>query len=378
MMVAATNTGKLEETEHIIERHLDWSDKQRRILTANGKAESYYTLERGFPFTESELPHFFLLQSTDTTRRIFQEWKKRSGSNPITGAWKRPLFYGGWENSTDQDERVFNVQTNTLFIDLRIPTTKNRLLLQNVETTFSLQDLTETQLKYYARQHIFAGYSFPSDVNLPDQDAPFDTCYTRHHCIDWNFVGVGRNRPNKWWVEIEAITQNVWKEWAYATDDAGQHYYCERWERLANASTDGPVVALRKAQGRDGVIVIVGDHFNYCLGRQDAVDRAPDGTGSLIELVDAAVERGDLETARSWLSIQGGHGTISTGWVVDAAIEFWTEGSPLWSKSDVCVFGSSIEECHVVWKGERWDVFECSLTSPEDLQALLWKCRSKI
>jgi hypothetical protein len=374
MMVAATTTGTPEETEQIIQRHLDWSDKQRRILTANGKAESYYTPERGFAFTESELPHFYLLQSTDTTRRTFQEWKERSGSNPIAGAWKRPLFYGGWENSTDQDERVFNVQTNTLFIDLRIPTTKNRLLLlQNTENASSLRDLTAPQLKYYARQHIFAGYSFPSDMRT-DKKALFDTCYTRHHCIDWNFVGVGRNRPNKWWVEIEATTRNLWKEWAYAIDDTGQHYYCERWERLANASADGPVVALRKAQGRDGVIVIVGDHFNYCLGRQDAVDKTPDSAGSLIGLVDAAVEQGDLETARSWLSIQGGHGSISTGWVVDAAIEFWTEGAPIWSKSDICVEWSSIEECHVVWKGERWDVFECSLTSPEDLQALLWKC----
>jgi hypothetical protein len=358
-----------EENEQIIKRHLDWSDKQRRILTADGKAESYYTPERGFAFTENELPHFHLLQSAETTRRIFQEWKISSGSNPVTGAWKRPLFYGGWENSTDQDERVFNVQTNTLFIDLRIPTTKNRLL-QSTNAS-SLNDLTAAQLKYYARQHIFAGYSFPSELAA---NKSFDACYARHHCIDWNFVGVGRNRPNKWLVEIEAAKRNLWKEWAYATDDDGQHYYCERWERLSDATADGPVVALRRAQGRDGVIVIVGDHFNYCLARQGTGEKAPGGAGSLIGLVDAVAEQGDMETARAWLSIQGGHGTISSGWVLDAAIEFWKEGTPLWNKSDVHVEGSSIEECHVLWKGERWDVFECSLTRPEDLQALLWKC----
>jgi hypothetical protein len=374
-----------EELDATVERHLDWSDKQRRILTANDRADSFYTVERGFAFTAQELPHYHLLKST--THAVFDEWKTQTPKNPIVGAWKRPLFYGGWENSTDQDERVYNVQTHTLFIDLRIPTTKNRLFgAISTSPAQSLQDLTAVELRYYARQHCFAGYSFPSVKTTDDSNNNkpsslfFDACYARHHCIDWNFCGAGRSRPNKWWVEIEPTTRNLWKEWAFATDDAAQQYYCERWERLPGAAADGPVVALRKSAAAaassgsevgDGVIVVVGNHFNYCLSRQGVPCQPPDGTGSLVGLVDAAVENGDLEAARAWLSMQGGHGTISTGWTIDAAIEFWKEGTALWSKSDVIVQGTSIDDCHVLWKGELWDVFECNLATPEDLQALL-------
>lgn len=114
------------------------------------------------------------------------------------------------------------------------------------------------QLQYYARQHVFAGFS-RIVTNDSEQLHPvwfFPACCTRHHCIDWNYVGTPRSRPNKWWIESN---RDVWKEWAFAQDFAGQCYYCERWERIEDGNSN-VVVALRKKQqqnSRDGVIVVV-------------------------------------------------------------------------------------------------------------------------
>lgn len=49
----------------------------------------------------------------------------------IAGAWRRPLFVGGWSHSDDvsQDgETVFNLQTPTVFLDMRVPKASKALL----------------------------------------------------------------------------------------------------------------------------------------------------------------------------------------------------------------------------------------------------------
>lgn len=350
----------------MIDKHLDWSAKQRRILTADGRADELYTKERGFDFDMTELPHYFLMQGD--TRRVFGDWQKTmpTAPSPIVGAWERALFCGDWEHSTSDDERTYNLQTATLFIDLRIPLSRSTVL--DCKAT-SLKELNGEQLRYYARQHIFAGYSRIESAD----DAPHQANCARHHCIDWNFVGQGRSRPNKWWIDRHADGQR-WKEWAYATSDNAQHYYMERWERLEGGAAS-PLVALRKTTGRDGVLVIVGDHFNYCLDRQikGKGSNEQKNVVSLVELVDQAIAKDDLDTARSWLSMQGGHGRISTGWTIDCAIEFWREGSVLWTRDEVSVVGERITDCSVQWKSEEWRVFECNLASVQDLEQLLTK-----
>lgn len=371
------------ELVKVVGKHLDWSDKQRRILTANGKADRFYCNDRGCPFTETELSHYYLLQSLNgvqnaaSAREIYRKWKGEDASNksPIVGAWKRPLFYGGWEHSTDVDEHVFNLQTNTLFVDLRIPCTRDFLFAESAAR--SLNDMNAEQLAYYARQHIFAGYARldTHDALGTSQSMPFDHCCTRHHCIDWNFVGIGRSRPNKWWIETtdDDEDDNVWKEWAYATDDRGQQYYCERWERLEQDRS--PILALRKVSGRDGIIIVLGDHFNYCLDREVTglqIKKNSATAGSLVNLVDAAIKQGDLATARAWLGVQGGHGRISRGWQLDHCIEFWKESSPLWSKIDVAVHGESIDDCTIIWNGEAWEIFECTLSTVNEVRDLLY------
>ena len=241
--------------------HLDWTNKQGRILTCEGKANEYYRSERGFPFQPEELPHHHLM--TKSTYEAFQQfWNaKPSSSMIVCGAWKRPLFMGAWEHSTSNDEDVFNIQTNSLFIDLRIPKTKP---VQHFDTigkrcktnTEFLETLSELELRLYSRQHVFSGYT----VSSIEKGRPVGT---RHHCIDWNFVGVPRSRPNKWYIEPQSQSHptQVWKEWAYATNSFGQNYYCERWERSdGDDDGEGFVLAMRKAAGseRDGVLVAVG------------------------------------------------------------------------------------------------------------------------
>lgn len=150
----------------------------------------------------------------------------------------------------------------------------------------------------------------------------------------------------------------------------GQHYYCERWERL-DGGGPSPVLAFRKdaKHDRDGVIVVVGDHFNYCVDRPVPFPQPPpyqDFCGSLVDLVDAAVARGDLTTARQWLGVQGGHGRVSQGWKLDRCIEFWKEGQSLWQHphdTSVQVQGDALAGAKLIWDDEEWDLFECSLES---------------
>ena len=274
------------------EKHLDWSAKQGRILTDRGKALKYYSEENGFPFASEvsdyyllwycvvslsetihscnflqELPHYHLEigDSNETYRKWSDEHHSSGIKCPIIGAWKRPLFTGKWEHSTDEDEVVFNIQTSTLFIDLRIPKSKPIHKWENMgkrsigigmkSCRDILQSFSDHDLRLYARQHVFGGFSVLSREKFKS----LPLC-TRHHCIDWNYVtGKPRPRPNKWYIEGDRSSTDVdkpfdvWKEWSYARDDNGQCYYWERWERLlGDQQGNGLRLALRKrSEGRD-------------------------------------------------------------------------------------------------------------------------------
>jgi hypothetical protein len=371
---------KGDEEQEIQDLHLGWTKKQGYILSGGGKAEEYYTAERGFPFVETDLPHHHLREGD--THSTFGEW--RSSKPPcalVAGAWNRPLFAGGWKHSSDGEERVYNIQTHNLFVDLRIPRTRELCLSPRVRNATSLEDLGPLDLRLFARQHVFSGFTVIDE----EEKRPLAT---RHHCIDWNFVGTPRPRPNKWWIEAKDDS-SAWKEHAYARDDHGQHYYVERWERLEGGGAE-PRLALRISPPRkrksedaatspldshhvkDGILVLAGDHFNYVLSRkfsgqeQDYSSRAT----SLVDLVDAAVADGDLATARSYLSIEAGHGQVSKEWKLDCAIPPWIEGQDLRSSANggFVVEGSLLERCTISWKGETWDLYDCSFASVDELK----------
>jgi hypothetical protein len=152
----------------------------------------------------------------------------------------------------------------------------------------------------------------------------------------------------------------------------GQFYYFERWQRLPHGNADERRVALRKSstEKRDGVFVLIGDHFNYVLNRELTGDEKDYGDKGLIGVVDAAVEANDLDTARSWLSIEAGHGTISSGWRLDCAIPPWREGvNFLSNRGSVQVQG----DASILWGSESWDVFDNSFETLEQLASFLTK-----
>ena len=375
--------------EDIEETHLAWTKKQGHLLTGGGKAEVFYTAERGFSFLETDLPHYHLLKGD--THSVFKPVLK-GPKLLVAGAWNRPLFSGGWKFSSDKEERVYNVQTNNLFIDFRVPRSREKVFGESTAT--SLETLSPRELQFYARQHIFAGFTVVDhEIERP--------VATRHHFIDWNFVGISRPRPNKWWIQVNDDAISSWKEFAYATDDNGQHYYFEQWDRLENGMPE-PRLALRLSpsqkrksstmtttttkvgeeasksqkhlQDDDGVFVLVGDHFNYVMGRKFSSNECSyNEATSLVDLVDEAVANGDLATARSYLSIEGGHGTVTNGWKLDCAIPPWNEGKDIAYIGDghLEVIGTDLDSCSVVWKGHNWDLYDCSFENIDDLKQFL-------
>uniref|UniRef100_A0A7S4ABG2 Uncharacterized protein n=1 Tax=Pseudo-nitzschia australis TaxID=44445 RepID=A0A7S4ABG2_9STRA len=363
--------------EDIEETHLAWTKKQGYVLTGGGKAEGFYTAERGFPFLETDLPHYHLLKGD--THSVFKPVLK-SPKLLVVGAWNRPLFSGGWKYSSDKEERVYNVQTNNLFIDFRVPRSREKVLGESTAT--SLDELSPRELQFYARQHIFAGFT----VVDHEKERPVAT---RHHFIDWNFVGISRSRPNKWWIEVNDDISS-WKESAYATDDNGQHYYFEQWDRLQNGMPE-PRLALRVSPSekrkssteqteessrkqQDGVFVLVGDHFNYVMDRTfSGNENSYNEATSLVDLVDDAIANGDLATARSYLSIEGGHGTVSNGWKLDCAIPPWNEGKDIAcvGNGHLEVVGADLASCSIVFKGLNWDLYDCSFENIDQLKQFL-------
>lgn len=165
---------------------LDWSRKQGYILTGGGCAEKFYTAERGFPFDDSQLPHYHLM--IGDTDDAFRSWRSNNQVCAlIAGVWNRPLFIGGFDHSSDREEIVFNTQTLSFFVDLRIPTRR-----PDFSAHRSLSSLSDSELRYFARQHCFAGYSLAENA-----DNSNSVVVTRHHIIDWNYCGAKRTRPNK-------------------------------------------------------------------------------------------------------------------------------------------------------------------------------------
>jgi hypothetical protein len=297
------------------EQHLDWSSKQSRILNDNDNVLTYYSPENGYPYVPHELPHHHMEQGD--THVVFQNWAKKQcqlslssseeqgplfvlpnsvtvkmlPTSPIIGAWKRTIFAGRWEHTSHVDEVTYNIQTGTLFVDLRIPVTKpTKLWEKKLKLIFGndnnsginnniqkqvLDSLTNDELRLYVRQHVFGGYTvLTTESSSSPHHPPNRVLATRHHCIDWNYIiGKPRVRPNKWYIECEesyttttATTgqqrpMNRWKELSYATDKNGQCYYYEIWKRIQNdeKGNDGLCLAMRQCNSAaDGIFVVVG------------------------------------------------------------------------------------------------------------------------
>jgi hypothetical protein len=299
----ATSTTQANDADHWRD-HLGWSAKQGRILTDSGNAMRYYSRENGYPFLPEELPHHHMERGD--THLAFHGWAEELRcsegpgartaerppsvlassnaattrmllSSPIVGAWGRTIFAGRWEHTSNKDEITYNVQTGTLFVDLRIPLSKPIGRWEKLERVVindrrqALESLSDQELRLYARQHVFGGFT----LLAMESKRPGRPVATRHHCVDWNHIpGKPRPRPNKWYIECEntAAPTNRWKEWSYSTDENGQCYYYEIWERMkGDEEGQGLRLAMRKRNGTtdaalsstaacrdDGIFVVVG------------------------------------------------------------------------------------------------------------------------
>ena len=107
-------------------------------------------------------------------------------------------------------------------------------------------------------------------------------------------------------------------------------------------------------------------------GREKAY---PDAT-SLVELVDVSIDNGDRETAISYLSLDGGHGSISSGWKIDSSIQSWNHGMSVFErigpgKVDVAGNGTNFFSWEVTIGNTLWEIYESSIRDPSELEKLL-------
>lgn len=281
---------------------LGWSARQAAILTAGGRAEALWK-RGGFEILAEELPHHHLEKGTAVAMAL--KWRKSASwgcDDRAVGAFERRLLAGSGDRTTDADEVVRNLQTPSIFVDLRIPRQRPRAA--------SLETCSDWELRALARQHAFAGYSaFRAEHCV------------RHHFHDWNYVGTPRTVPNKWRIEGHG---SRWTEWSWATDAHGQSYYLEQWQRLEDAADSLALVA-------EGiVVVVVGDHLNYVRNRRAKLPTRG-AFANLADAVDAAVADGRRRDAASLLAFDAGHATRAPDgtWIVDLALQPWHEGEPL-------------------------------------------------
>lgn len=96
--------------------------------------------------------------------------------------------------------------------------------------------------------------------------------------------------------------------------------------------------------------------------------------------MDAAVRAGDRDTAVSYLTLDGGHGTISSGWRLDCAVRPWQRGVDVRARlggrgARARVLGDGDGADFFAWEVEigatSWEVYECSVGSAAALERLL-------
>ena len=310
---------------------------------------------------------------------------------------------GGWMESTQHDTAAFNLQTKTIFIDMRFPT--NRPIGLNKRAC--LRDCSDLELRILSRQHCFSGYTFPEKKAL---------VFTRHHIVDWNFhPSFPRSRPNRWWVEIQPVDRqsippipHSFKEFSTIRDENDVPLYFERWQRMKpfRLQNERQVVLWRPGNAfvRTAVLVIVGEHFSFCVDRdyssatnilnvlsndRESRGHACRGGGGLFVdfLLDSngrSAENDYLirQAAEDYLSLIGDYGIIgsdgeanggSNMWQIVKSTHPWREGRSLirpgdisWKEEGVVASDAVATDMVISWADlGDWEVFESSLKISE-------------
>lgn len=364
------------------EELLTWQQDQGHIVSGGGELFKFSIVNRDY--STSDLPHYLL--ENKISRRTFATWLSLNRrSNLLVGCWIRPIFAGGWKESSSHDTDVFNLQTPSFFIDMRIPKLRPTEQLKHID---SVERCSDYQLRFLSRQHCFSGYTLlelPSDVANPLLD-PSTPVFTRHHVIDWNYHPVfPRPRPNRWFVEINT-DHTSFKEICPVRNENHVPIYFERWQKhLPLTDEHSKYFAIRKhcpcpkllaSEGRvptkaervDAVMVIVGNHFALCVDRdyelliqflqthgEEVKSVCKGGGGMFVDyLLQQSGEEEEEERllkrklAEEYVSLQGCYGMIAanaitgvTEWMIVKSTFPWLEGKMLFQEDDIFDFDIS-------------------------------------
>lgn len=263
----------------------------------------------------------------------------------FSGCWKREWIRrnGG---PPDGATAVRNIQTPTLFGDVRIPDSRPRF-----PHAKSLKDLTDQELTTLYSQQGFSGFT-----SLDGYIA------TWHHQIDY--------QPPDGTQDIGRIEQaggsNMYE---HGLDDS----YLEHWWYLS--SGDGRflgVKVLRRDSGTervDRILSVTGDHFIFARNRTKDLPMA-DSLASLIAKTHAS-----RATILEYLDCEVSHGFVQGGkrpWEIQYSTMPWKEGTQLDFVSHLQVDPSTGTVGHrgPVPAGETW-LFPVSTMKTEDLLVLL-------
>eukprot|EP00471_Norrisiella_sphaerica_P003492 CAMPEP_0184482352 /NCGR_PEP_ID=MMETSP0113_2-20130426/3911_1 /TAXON_ID=91329 /ORGANISM="Norrisiella sphaerica, Strain BC52" /LENGTH=303 /DNA_ID=CAMNT_0026862027 /DNA_START=128 /DNA_END=1039 /DNA_ORIENTATION=+ len=283
----------------------------------------------------------------------------------MVGAWRRPLFAGGWTESTEQDTIVFNLQSPSLFIDIRFP-----LKRPDFSKKSGYEDLSMDELRCLSRQHTFAGYTKAE----PKDGSGFAPVATRHHALDWNYhPKFPRERPNRWRFQLKEDGTSF-KEFSVAFDPHNQAVYMERWGLYPKGR--GPYLALRReihGEESESLFVVVGNHFAFARDRKHPLPSFPSAkSGGCANLVDAAYHQGDREKMTQMVNLEGSYGHVrdengALTWKIMKSTVPWREGKPLLVAGDfkLNVGSNNGVPPFVSFLGARWRVFECSFSVDE-------------
>ena len=265
---------------------------------------------------KAEPPHAFYGQCLHK----FSEFKATGGrgADLIVGGYSRAVDIASASFQCDTSTRVIDIQTPSIFVDLRINVGRGAVASADGFGSMSIADLE----RLGAEQHCFAGITLVDTDVAGFQGSPVGT---RYHAIDYQ--PPPRKNPNQWRIQT-AWEQGGWVEWSARNDAFGQAAYIEHWATLEGSRGGEFLCLYRQDELRKGFLVVAGDHFCYILDRPPVAQLSPvtpgkDGhaadRGKLAPLLAAAAAAGDREQMILLLSLECSYGKIE--WIREGEAE---------------------------------------------------------
>jgi hypothetical protein len=262
----------------------------------------------------------------------------------LTGLWRRDViqFPDGTE---DRTTRVLWGQTHSLYVDLRIPSTR-----PSARGRQSFAEFNMDELFCLADQKGFAGHIVMEGVLCS---------WIRY--IDYRPI-TGRSDQGRLRLDDDTLYEEGDPSSVLATAYREIYRRERRADRLSIALR---LLAANDTSAHDGVLVLIDDRYLYARSRLTDLPTAE----SLRELIAAAGD--DRAKIHAYLDCEISFGTLSDGWSVDFSTIPFREGQRLMPRASVqptdepgiiSIAGDHGSEC--------WQIFESSLDKSELLQLL--------